>query len=184
MEIIETILAGVLIIKNFSAEDDRGKFVKTYNKDMFAEAGICTDFKESYFSVSKMGVIRGMHFQTPPADHEKLVYVVKGQIIDVVLDIRRNSGTYGKTLSVVINDKNKYSMYIPRGCAHGFKSLDDGTITVYNVSNVYDRDYDTGIRWDSFNFDWGIPDPIISDRDRNLISFNDFELNNPFKKVF
>lgn len=180
MKIIETEIQGVYLIENYHAEDSRGNFIKTYHADFFRENHLCVDFKESYFSVSKKDVIRGMHLQLPPADHEKLVYVAKGEMLDVVLDMRKGSSTYGKSIKRLLSEKNHQSIYIPRGVAHGFKSLVDDTITVYNVSTVYNQAYDSGIRFDSFDFDWAIEKPILSDRDLNLVSFHEFDKQNPF----
>jgi len=180
MKIIETEIQGVYIIENYHAEDSRGGFTKTYNENLFRENHFCVDFKESYFSVSKKNVIRGMHFQMPPDDHEKLVYVAKGEILDVVLDLRKLSSTYGKSVKVLLSDKNHRSIYIPKGLAHGFRSIIDETITVYNVSTVYNQANDSGIRFDSFDFDWEIRKPVLSDRDLNLMSFDEFDKQNPF----
>lgn len=175
MEIIETELSGVYIIKNPIFTDVRGTFTKIYNEDIFNEFNICTDFKESYYTVSKKDVIRGMHFQTPPYDHNKLVYVPKGKIIDVVLDLRRNSSTYKKFISIELSDSNGYSIYIPKGLAHGFKSLIDDTIAVYQVSTVYSPSCDSGVRWNSFGMDWGVGNPIISDRDKSFGELEKFK---------
>jgi dTDP-4-dehydrorhamnose 3,5-epimerase len=180
MNIESTILEGVFIIKNFYASDDRGLFVKTFNKNFFFELNLNFEIKESYFSVSKNNVIRGMHFQLPPFDHEKLVFVPKGSIIDVVVDLRKNSSTYKKYISVELSDKNKKSIYIPKGLAHGFKSLEDNTITVYNVASEYNPKADAGIHYKSFGFEWEVEEPTISQRDAEFIGLNSFCENNPF----
>lgn len=172
MTIEKTHLEGVFIINNFNAFDDRGMFVKTFNKSNFQDLNLDFEIRESYFSVSKKNVIRGMHFQLPPHGHEKLVYVPQGAILDVVIDLRKNSNTYGKYISLELSDQNKKSIFIPKGLAHGFKSLEDNTITVYNVSAEYNPAADTGISYDSFGFDWQIEKPIISDRDSKLNVFN------------
>jgi dTDP-4-dehydrorhamnose 3,5-epimerase len=180
MKIERTILEGVFIINNFNASDDRGLFVKTFNKNLFLELNLNFEIKESYFSVSKKNVIRGMHFQLPPFDHEKLVFVAKGSIIDVVLDLRKNSSTYKKYISVELSDKNRKSIYIPNGLAHGFKSMEDNTITVYNVTTEYDSKSDDGIKYDSFGFDWQSDLVIMSSRDREFMTLDRFCENNPF----
>ncbi|WP_207655338.1 dTDP-4-dehydrorhamnose 3,5-epimerase family protein [Clostridium vincentii] len=176
MEIVETELEGVYIIKNHVFNDLRGTFTKIYNEDLFNKFSICTDFKESYYTVSKKDVIRGMHFQKPPCDHNKLVYVPKGKITDVILDLRQSSRTYKKFISIELSDSNGYSVYIPKGLAHGFKSLMDDTIVVYQVSTVYNLEGDSGVRWDSFGMRWDILNPIMSDRDK---SFNTADKFNP-----
>jgi dTDP-4-dehydrorhamnose 3,5-epimerase len=180
MIIERTILEDVFIIINFNASDDRGLFVKTFNKKLFQEMKLDFDIKESYFSVSKKDVIRGMHFQLPPNDHEKLVYVPHGAILDVVVDLRKNSPTYGKYISLELSDQNKKSIFIPKGFAHGFKSLLDHTITVYNVATEYNSIADSGIHYNSFGFDWEIKDPIVSPRDVKFIGLNGFHKKNPF----
>ena len=180
MKIESTNLEGVFIINNFNASDDRGLFVKTFNKNLFLEYNLNFEIKESYFSVSKKNVIRGMHFQLPPFDHEKLVFVPKGSIIDVVVDLRKNSSTYKKYISVELSDRNVKSIFIPKGLAHGFRSLEDDTITVYNVASEYDPKADAGIFYKSFGFDWDVDEPTISQRDAEFVEFFSFCENNPF----
>lgn len=178
MEIITTKINGVFIIINKIFKDKRGVFCKTYNKDIFSQYNLCTEFNENYYSISKKNVIRGMHFQLPPFDHEKLVCVPQGKILDVILDLRKNSKTFGQYISVGISENNRLSIYIPKGCAHGFKAYEDNTILVNSTATVYNPDYDTGIRWDSFGMDWEIENPIISHKDSCLPCLSEFE--NPF----
>ena len=121
-----------------------------------------------------------MHFQLPPHDHEKLVYVPQGAILDVVIDLRKKSHTYGNYISVELSDQNKKSIFIPRGFAHGFKSLLDDTITVYNVTTEYNSTADSGIHYNSFGFDWEVDNPIISRRDSTFVGIKNFLDNNPF----
>lgn len=180
MKIIETRFIGVYIIENFHAKDNRGSFTKTYNQDFFDDNQLYTRFKESYFSVSNKDVIRGMHFQLPPYEHEKLVYVAKGEIVDVILDLRKTSNTYGKYFQVILSSNNNRSVYMEKGFAHGFKSNMNDTIAVYNVSTVYNKDSDCGIRYNSFGYNWNIDKPIVSDRDWGFISFDEFRKQNPF----
>ncbi len=180
MTIESTILEGVFIINNFSALDERGLFVKTFNKNTFDEVSLSLDIKESYFSISQKNVIRGMHFQLPPYDHEKLVFVPVGSIMDVVVDLRKNSVTYKKHLSVELSALNRKSIFIPKGLAHGFKSLVNDTITVYNVATEYNKKADTGIHYNSFGFDWQLKNPIISRRDETFNGLDSFCYNNPF----
>jgi dTDP-4-dehydrorhamnose 3,5-epimerase/CDP-3, 6-dideoxy-D-glycero-D-glycero-4-hexulose-5-epimerase len=174
----KTKLEGVFIINNFNAIDDRGSFVKTFNKNLFNENNIAFKIRESYYSSSKKDVIRGMHFQLPPHDHEKLVYVAIGEIIDVVIDLRKNSLTYKEHISAKLSAENKKSIFIPKGLAHGFKSLINDTITVYNVATEYSNTSDAGISYDSFGFDWEVAVPIVSARDNSLEILNNF--NSPF----
>lgn len=174
MEIIKTKLEGVYIIKNKIFSDNRGKFIKIYHEEEFKKLGLCTDFKESYFSISNKNVIRGMHFQLPPMDHEKLVYVTKGKVKDIIVDLRTNSKTRGEYIEVELSEENGYSVYIPKGLAHGFRAIEDNTITVYNVATVYNQECDYGIKYDSFGYDWSIENPILSNRDKNFETLEEF----------
>ena len=176
----ETALEGVYIINNFNAIDNRGLFAKTFNKNYFNENDLDFEIRESYYSISNKNVIRGMHFQLPPNDHEKLVYVPKGSIIDVVIDLRKESKTFKQFISVDLSEENKKSIFIPKGLAHGFKSLKNDTITVYNVSTEYNDKSDQGITYNSFGYNWNVKDPLLSDRDKTFLSLNDFLINNPF----
>ncbi|MBC8153537.1 MAG: dTDP-4-dehydrorhamnose 3,5-epimerase family protein, partial [Bacteroidetes bacterium] len=121
MELIETPLPGVFRIRNFTATDPRGTFVKPFNADAFRDSGLQSVFTESYYSVSHQHVIRGMHFQLPPHAHEKIVYVTQGQILDVIVDLRRQSPAYRQYVTLELNELGD-SVYIPKGCAHGFLS--------------------------------------------------------------
>ena len=119
-----------------------------------------------------------MHFQTPPYDHVKVVYVCKGKILDVVVDIRKNSNTYDKYFSIELNENNGTYLYIPKGLAHGFKSLEDDSIVNYMQTSCYNNEHDCGISYNSFGFDWGITAPIISERDKHFPNLANF--NSPF----
>jgi len=178
MQLIDTRLDGVYIIKNMVFKDRRGFFCKTFNSEFFYGNNLCNDFKESYYSISQKNVIRGMHFQLPPHDHHKLVYVPHGEVMDVILDLRKNSDTYGEYINVNLSAENRNSIYIPKGLAHGFKALKNNTITVYNVSTVYNENSDSGVHWNSFGLDWNVNNPIISEKDQKLTKFNNF--NSPF----
>jgi len=168
-----TALAGVLLLDNFVSEDRRGMFVKTFHAGAFAELGLAVDFRESYYSVSHRDVIRGMHFQRPPHDHDKLVYVTQGEIIDVVVDLRAGSSTYRQHVALPLV-AHRQAVYIPRGCAHGFLTLSDTATVVYAVTSVYAPAADAGIRWDSIGYEWPVSAPIVSDRDAAFSSLADF----------
>jgi dTDP-4-dehydrorhamnose 3,5-epimerase/CDP-3, 6-dideoxy-D-glycero-D-glycero-4-hexulose-5-epimerase len=174
MKKIETEFEGLSIIKHRIFSDERGFFIKTYNKQLFLELGIDLDVEERYFSVSQKDVIRGMHFQTPPADHVKMVSVIQGSILDVNLDIRKNSETFGKYFCIEIYACDGKSIIIPKGYAHGFMALEDNTIVEYNQTSGYAPDNDEGIRFDSFGFDRGIQNPIVSLRDQEFKKNNDY----------
>lgn len=180
MTIEKTIFDGVLIINNFNVNDIRGQFVKTFNKDEMKLKGMNFEIRESYYSISNQNVIRGMHFQLPPYDHQKLVFVPKGSILDVIIDLRKQSKTYKKYFSIELSESNKKSIFIPKGFAHGFKSLENDTITVYNVSTEYNSSFDVGIKFDSFGFNWGPENHTISTRDEEFESLESFSISNPF----
>jgi dTDP-4-dehydrorhamnose 3,5-epimerase/CDP-3, 6-dideoxy-D-glycero-D-glycero-4-hexulose-5-epimerase len=170
--------AGLCIIEGCMFEDLRGLFLKTFNQSIFSDLGLETNYKERYYSKSHKEVIRGMHFQTPPCDHVKIVNVLQGKILDVVVDIRKDSPTYTKYFSIELNDNDGQFLYIPKGFAHGFKALTDNTIVEYNQTTEYNRECDCGIRWDSFGFDWHLSNPIISERDSAFCALNDY--SSPF----
>jgi dTDP-4-dehydrorhamnose 3,5-epimerase/CDP-3, 6-dideoxy-D-glycero-D-glycero-4-hexulose-5-epimerase len=174
IEYSTTSIAGLFIVSNPIFYDERGSFKKVFSRDDFERLSIESDFSELYYSISKKDVIRGMHFQLPPMDHVKMVYVINGKILDVCLDLRRSSETYGKYFSCALSgDDDKY-LYIPRGIAHGFASLEDNTIVHYAQTTCYSKEHDSGIRYDSFGFDWNIENPIVSGRDQSFQQLTDF----------
>ena len=179
MQLVKTELNGLFIIENLILSDNRGAFIKTMNFDFFNGNDLEVDFKEYYFSISNKNVIRGMHFQVPPSDHAKLVYVIKGAIIDVVLDIRTESKTFGSFFSTELNDINRKSIYISKGFAHGFLSLTDETIVMYHQTSGYNKFCDMGILYNSFGMNWDVLGPIVSERDQQFPILQDF--NSPFK---
>lgn len=158
--------------------DFRGLFVKTFHETTLKEQGISFDLKESYFSISNKDVIRGMHFQLPPHQHAKIVFCPQGAILDVILDLRQDSAAFGKYMMQVLSADNHKAFYIPEGFAHGFKALTADAMTYYLVSSEYSKDHDAGIRYDSFDFDWEVSKPILSERDRSFPALTDF--NSPF----
>lgn len=154
--------------------DARGTFQKVFRQDVLEKLGCSDSFRESFISFSEPGVIRGMHFQTPPADHWKLVSCIAGEILDVCVDLRRGP-SYGKVSSFSLTAENGHQLLIPPGFAHGFLSL--GSVpsgVLYLVSTEHDPKHDAGIRWDSFGFNWGIEKPIVSDRDGKFPALNEF----------
>lgn len=178
MELIPTSLEGCFQVRPFFAEDERGTFVKTFHAERFAELGLPVDWREEYYSRSRKGVIRGMHLQTPPHDHEKLVYCTQGRVLDVVVDLRRESPTFGGHVAVELDGVRGHGLMIPKGLAHGFLALTDDVMMAYKVTTVYAPGNDTGILWSSFGLDWGIDQPIVSARDLTLPAFCDF--SSPF----
>jgi len=173
-QIRELVLKGCYELKSKVLDDFRGKFVKIFHEDEFKMMGLETNFSEEYYSESKKNVIRGMHFQTPPMDHVKLVYCVEGSAIDAVVDLRVNSETYGQFTLFELSASKGNAIYIPKGMAHGFCVLSEKAIMVYKVSTIYSPENDTGIHWNSINIPWPTSSPIVSDRDQGLPPFNQF----------
>jgi dTDP-4-dehydrorhamnose 3,5-epimerase len=174
MNLIPARLGGCFVVQPSFSQDERGTFVKTFHARRFAELGLPTAWSEEYYSSTRKGVIRGMHFQTPPHDHEKLVYCMQGRVLDVVLDLRKSSPTYGQHFAVELESVRGQGLIIPKGMAHGFLALTEDALMAYKVTTVYAPDNDSGIRWDSFGFDWEVERPIISARDRTHPAFSDF----------
>ena len=150
--------------------DARGAFVKTFSTSMLARLGLSFQLREAFHSVSRRDVIRGMHFQVPPADHDKIVHCAGGAALDVLLDLRPGTG-YGRVASVRLEAATPTLVFVPRGVAHGFRALVDDTLMAYQVSTEHSPAHDAGIRWDSFGFDWGVGTPVVSDRDRGHPAF-------------
>jgi dTDP-4-dehydrorhamnose 3,5-epimerase len=175
MELIPTSLPGCFEVRPFFAHDERGTFVKTFHAERFAAAGMPVDWREEFYSSSRKGVIRGMHFQTPPHDHEKLVYCMQGRVLDVVVDLRRASPKFGRHVAIELDAARGHGLMIPKGMAHGFLALSDDVLMTYKVTTVYAPSNDAGVRWDSFGLDWGVQDPIVSQRDRKHPAFAEFD---------
>lgn len=175
LRLVETTISGLKILEPRVFEDSRGKFIKTFNDDFFKEHGLDIQIKENYYSISHKDVLRGMHFQTPPYDHIKLVYVPYGKIIDVVLDIRKNSPTYGESFEIELSCENAKILIIPKGLAHGFKSLEDNTNVTYMQTSGYAPESDAGIKFDSFGYEWSLTDPKMSERDMDFEGFDTFD---------
>ena len=178
MNIIKTPFEGLYIIETVNFKDNRGAFQKLFNREFFEQNELECDFCEFYYSVNHKNVIRGMHFQLPPYDHTKLVYVSKGKILDVVVDIRKNSATFGKHYKIELDDERGKYLYIPKGFAHGFCSLEEGSIVNYAQTSCYSPTHDCGILQSSCGIDWGISSPIVSGRDLTFDKLSDF--NSPF----
>ena len=175
MELTETTLPGCYLVRCDVMEDERGRFVKTYHDGKFAELGLRTDWREEYYSVSASGVLRGMHFQIPPADHAKLACCVAGEVLDVVVDLRLGSPTFGQCASFLLPADGAESVYVPSGVAHGFVSLRDQSVMQYKVTTVHSPEHDAGILWESLPFDWPIHDPVLSSRDARHPRLADFQ---------
>lgn len=175
MDRIETSFEGLYILQTANFQDNRGGFQKLFNYDFFKANELEVDFKEFYYSVNKKDVLRGMHFQLPPFDHAKLVYVSKGRIKDVVVDIRKQSGTFGRCFAIELDEHKAQYLYIPKGFAHGFLSLEEGSIVNYAQTSCYSKDHDCGILHNSIGFDWQIENPIVSSRDLTFETLQAFQ---------
>lgn len=177
MELIKTSIDGLLIIKPDVFKDDRGYFYESYNKERFAKEGLTMTFVQDNESKSCKGVLRGLHFQKPPFAQGKLVRVIKGSVMDVAVDLRKDSLTYGKWESVVLTEENKLQFWIPEGFAHGFVALEDNTIFNYKCTNVYNKESEGSILWNDpdININWNIDNPILSEKDKISPLFKNFE---------
>lgn len=173
MQIKTTKIADVFTIELHNFIDNRGSFFKLFHETNFKNSGITANFKEIFFSTSHKNVIRGMHVQNGPMALEKLVTVLSGSMIDVVLDSRKNSPTFGQYIHIQIDAKHPQAIYVPKGCAHGFTALEDNTVVGYMVTEVHDPANDTGFLYNSFGYDWQVKHPIISERDLALPKFLD-----------
>ena len=171
MEIVPTAIPDVKVLVPKKIGDHRGFFSEIYSRKAFEAAGVRADFVQDNHSLSaEVGVVRGLHFQLPPAAQDKLVRVVRGAVLDVAVDIRRSSPTFGRHVSHVLSAENWRQMFIPAGFAHGFLTLEPNTEVIYKVTAYYAPDRDRGVRWDdpALGIDWGI-DPakaVLSERDR------------------
>lgn len=175
MERIPTILSGCFEIVPKISRDERGTFIKTFHRDTFAEWGLCADFAEQFHSTSRKGVLRGLHFQTPPAGQAKLITCLDGEIFDAAVDLRRNSPTFGRHILLQLSASNAKVLYLPAGLAHGFYTFSESATVLYSASTIHAPEYDTGIRWDSAGIPWPDHDPIVSPRDKAFPPLADFQ---------
>ncbi len=164
----------VKIIENFYAYDIRGGFIKIFNETEFQDMQIDSVTRETYYSISKKDVIRGLHFQVPPFEHDKIVHVIRGSVMDVIIDLRTDSPHFKQYITIHLTGNKPRSIYIPKGFAHGFKCLENDTIMLYNVSSVYNKECDCGILWNSIGLDWDVEDPIITDRDASFPTLKEY----------
>lgn len=168
MNIQPTSISGCYEINPTVYRDERGSFIKTYHQDVFTDNRLATNFAEEYYSISRKGVLRGLHFQTPPKDHIKLVYCTMGQVLDVVVDLRKGSSTYGHFEMFDLSAEKANMIYIPKGLAHGFYVLSEQAILIYKVTTTYCSQHDSGILWNSVGISWPIKNPIMSARDTSF----------------
>ena len=179
MKFIKTKIQDLIILEPTVFVDKRGYFLESYNDNKFKEIVGEVSFVQENESKSLKGVLRGLHFQKPPFDQAKLVRCVEGKVLDVAVDIRNGSNTYGQYITIELSGENKKQLYIPRGFAHGFLVLSESAIFSYKVDNIYAPNYDAGIFWNDpiLNIPWGIDENeiLISEKDSNLPFFSDFK---------
>ena len=178
MKLIETKIKDLYIIDPRVFGDDRGYFFESFNSQTFQELiGEEVEFVQDNQSMSGENILRGLHFQNPPFAQGKLVRVIKGEVIDVAVDIRKDSPTYGEHVSVRLSGENNRMFWIPPGFAHGFSSLEEGTIFSYKCTNYYSKESEGSVAWDDpeLNINWGVENPIISEKDQESPLFRDLK---------
>ena len=177
MNITKTDIQGLIIIEPQIFKDSRGAFFESWNAKKFKQLGINEDFVQDNQSVSSKGVLRGLHFQNPPYAQAKLVRVIKGSVLDVAVDLRKNSPTYGMHVSVILSEQNNKSFFIPKGFAHGFLSLEDNTVFNYKCSDYYNKESEGSLLWndEDLKIDWQIDNPLVSEKDLKADLFKNFK---------
>jgi dTDP-4-dehydrorhamnose 3,5-epimerase len=179
MKFVETKISDVIIIEPTVFGDERGYFLESYNQNKFEEVVGKTSFVQDNESKSSKGVLRGLHFQKPPFEQAKLVRCIEGEVLDVAVDIRKNSKTYGQHVTVLLSGENKRQLFVPRGFAHGFLVLSDTATFAYKVDNTYAPEFDAGIRWNDkeLNIQWGLEESevLVSAKDAELPFFSEFD---------
>ncbi|MEM7163504.1 MAG: dTDP-4-dehydrorhamnose 3,5-epimerase [Bacteroidota bacterium] len=176
MKITQTDFSDLLVIEPKQFTDERGIFFESYVQKKYSNQVSPEIFVQDNCSVSKKNVLRGMHFQAPPFAQAKLVYVLNGSALDIVVDLRKSSPTYGKNFSIELSDKNKKQLFIPRGFAHGFCALEPNTIFSYKCDNYYHQESERTLLWNDndLNLPWPEKEWLISDKDHEGISFSNF----------
>lgn len=180
MKVTELALEGVKLLELDYYGDNRGYYVESYSKERLKQYGIDLDFVQDSHSYSaKKGTVRGIHFQNNPRAQAKLVRCVRGAIMDVVVDLRKESPTFGQWISTVISAENRLQLFIPRGFGHGFKTLEDDCDFLYKLDDFYAPEYDRAIMWNDpdIAIDWGIENPILSDKDKKAPRLQDSDVN-------
>ena len=175
MTIEKTFIQDLVVLNPTVFEDERGYFFESYNKNKLTELGINIDFVQDNQSFSKKGTLRGLHYQNPPFAQTKLVRVLQGEIIDVAVDIRKNSPTFGKHFGILLSAENKKQLLIPHGFAHGFSVISETAVVMYKCDSFYNKSAEGGIRFDdpALNIDWGmtLDQAIVSEKDLILPNF-------------
>ncbi len=179
MELHPTPIPGCWRIVPRLIRDERGSFVKTFHRDLSAKHGLVTEFAEEFYSWSRRGVLRGLHFQLPPAQHTKVVTCLVGEVLDAVVDLRVGSPAYGRHALFPLRAEEATLLYIPEGVAHGFLAKSDNALMYYQVTSVHSPEHDAGIRWDTAGISWPSVEPIMSARDAAFPALKDFD--SPFR---
>lgn len=177
MNIITTPIENLLVLEPKVFEDERGYFFESFNKKKLEDIGIKESFVQDNQSLSNKNVLRGLHFQAPPFAQGKLVRVIKGSVLDIAVDIRKESATYGKYFSIILSEQNKKMFWIPPGFAHGFLTLEDQTIFSYKCSGDYNPSSEGSLLWNDpqLNIEWNIDEPIVSAKDQEAQAFTSFK---------
>ena len=184
IEVTEAEIPGVLVIEPKRFGDHRGVFCETFNARDYAAVGIDAEFvQDNVASSAEVHTLRGLHFQTGPMAQAKLLRAIRGSVLDVAVDIRKSSPTYGRSVAVELSAENWKQLYVPRGFAHGYLTLEPDTHMVYKVDGYYSREHEGGLTWNdpAFDIDWGLngAEPVLNDRDRTWPAFAEFD--SPFE---
>ncbi len=182
MKIEETSLKNVKLIKPKIYGDQRGHFLEAYRQDLFKHHGIELDFVQDNISTSKKNTIRGLHYQLPPASQSKLIMVVQGKVLDVAVDLRENSPTFGESFSTELSSENRHMLLVPTGFAHGFSVLSDEATIYYKCNDYYNKELERGVRWDDpeLKIDWKVDNPILSEKDKEQPLLKELESKDLF----
>ncbi|TAH39198.1 MAG: dTDP-4-dehydrorhamnose 3,5-epimerase [Bacteroidetes bacterium] len=183
MKFKTTEIKGLILVEPSVFEDERGHFMEFYNSRTFQANGIDVEFVQDNLSHSKKGVIRGLHFQEQPFEQGKLVRVAHGSALDVVLDLRKDSPTFGQTYSLILSAENNFMLWIPAGFAHGFEALSDDVVFIYKVTKYYNQSSEKGIRYNDpeLNIKWQTKEPIVSKKDSVLPTLKEYLSRNEIK---
>jgi len=178
VRIEESAIPGCFLIHPEIHADRRGTFTKIFNEDTYRDHNLNCHWAEDFYTVSRKGVLRGLHFQVPPHHHAKAVTCFRGAALDVVVDLRSGSPCYGKSAAFQLDPRDGVIVYIPFGLAHGFLALEEDTAMFYKTSTLHSPSHDKGILWNSIDLDWPVRAPVISDRDMGFPSLDEF--SSPF----
>ncbi len=182
MNFKETSLEGVWLIEPRIFEDGRGHFLEAFRQEIFRQKGLEFNFVQDNISTSVKGTLRGLHYQIPPWSQAKLVMAIEGEILDVAVDLRKESPTFGRYYSATLNYKNRKMILVPAGFAHGFSVLSENATVFYKCNQYYHKASERGLRWNdpSIDIDWQIEEPILSEKDQSLPLLKDIQQENLF----